>query len=50
MRPVTAAAAQLRDLAMTLAVTYVEHTRPSAILLTGSGARGDSDAFSDLDL
>jgi hypothetical protein len=50
MQPVTAAALRLRDLAKGLAVTYVEHTRPRAILLTGSAARGDSDAFSDLDL
>jgi hypothetical protein len=40
----------LRALAVRIAALAVEHTRPRAILLTGSVARGDADAFSDVDL
>jgi hypothetical protein len=39
-----------RGLAERLAKLAVEHTRPRAILLTGSVARGDADEYSDVDL
>lgn len=42
--------ALLRALARRVAALAAEHTRPRAILLTGSAARGDADAFSDVDL
>jgi hypothetical protein len=40
----------LRTLARRLSDAYVAHTRPRAILLLGSAATGDADAYSDLDL
>jgi hypothetical protein len=40
----------LRALAARVVAAYQERTRPAAVLLTGSAARGDSDAYSDLDL
>jgi predicted nucleotidyltransferase len=40
----------LRSLADRVAAAYLAHTRPVAILLVGSIARGDADYFSDLDL
>jgi predicted nucleotidyltransferase len=42
--------ALLRALAGRAAALAVEHARPRAILLTGSVARGEADAFSDVDL
>jgi hypothetical protein len=39
-----------RRLAERLGALAVEHTRPRAILLSGSAARGDADAYSDVDL
>ena len=41
---------QLRGLAHRLAEIYLRRTRPRAILLAGSAARGDADFYSDLDL
>jgi hypothetical protein len=46
----TAEATFLQSLARRIANTYLEHTRPAAILLTGSAATGDADHYSDLDL
>jgi hypothetical protein len=40
----------LRGLARQQAARYVAHTRPEAILLTGSTATGDADEYADLDL
>lgn len=40
----------LRRLADELATAYLAHTRPRAILLTGSAATGEADGYSDLDL
>ncbi|MFN8661586.1 MAG: hypothetical protein U0075_06820 [Thermomicrobiales bacterium] len=47
---VTDASRFLIALAREMAAAYVAHTRPRAILLTGSAATGMSDPFSDLDL
>ena len=44
------ATAHLRTLAQRLSDAYVAHTRPRAVLLLGSAATGDADAYSDLDL
>lgn len=44
------ASAYLVALARKLAVAYLQHTQPTAILLTGSAAEGTSDYYSDLDL
>lgn len=41
---------RLRTLARALADTYLSHCRPRAILVVGSAASGDADAFSDLDM
>jgi hypothetical protein len=46
----TAASDILTTLATRVAATYIDGTRPAAILLTGSAAEGVSDHFSDLDL
>jgi hypothetical protein len=46
----TEASRYLVMVAKRFAATYVEHTRPGAILLTGSAATGDSDEYSDIDL
>lgn len=46
----TEASECLRSLARELARVYLEHTRPRAILLTGSAAVGEADFYSDLDL
>lgn len=46
----TEASTFLVALAGRIAVAYVAHTEPRAILLTGSAAEGLSDGFSDLDL
>ena len=46
----TEAAVFLRSLARGIADTYLEHTRPAAILLAGSAAAGNADVYSDLDL
>jgi Nucleotidyltransferase domain len=40
----------LRTLARRLADAYIAHARPRALLLVGSAATGDTDAYSDLDL
>jgi hypothetical protein len=42
--------ARLRDLARRLADVYDGHTRPRAVLLTGSAATGGADQYSDIDL
>ena len=44
------AAEQLRALAEAVASTYVEHSRPRAILLVGSAATGGIDGYSDIDM
>jgi len=44
------ATARVRRLARRLADTYVAHSQPRAILLVGSGATGNADGFSDLDM
>jgi Nucleotidyltransferase domain len=41
---------RLRTLARRLSDSYLAHCRPCAILLVGSAASGDADAYSDLDL
>jgi nucleotidyltransferase-like protein len=41
---------RLRHLAQGLVALEVEHTQPTAALLTGSVATGDADEYSDLDL
>jgi hypothetical protein len=46
----TDASQRLRRLGRELADVYVAHTRPAAILLTGSAALGEADFYSDLDL
>ena len=46
----TEASKRLQSLARELAAAYLEHTRPRAILLTGSAAAGEADVYSDLDL
>lgn len=46
----TDASERLQSLARELAGVYLEHTRPRAILLTGSAAAGEADLYSDLDL
>ena len=46
----TAASVRLQVLGRELARVYLEHTRPRAILLTGSAAIGEADFYSDLDL
>jgi hypothetical protein len=40
----------LRALVDRLAVAYVEHSRPRAILLVGSAATGGIDGYSDIDM
>lgn len=40
----------LRTLARRVADSYLAHAEPRAILLVGSAATGDADAYSDLDL
>jgi predicted nucleotidyltransferase len=40
----------LVGLAERVAEAYVAHTAPRAVLLTGSAAAGESDAYSDIDL
>jgi hypothetical protein len=47
---VTNAVAHLRGLAERSAAAYLAETEPQAILLVGSGATGDADAYSDIDL
>jgi hypothetical protein len=42
--------AHMRALARRVADTYIAHCHPRAALLVGSGATGDVDSFSDLDL
>jgi predicted nucleotidyltransferase len=46
----TAATARLRGLARRITDVYAAHMPVRAALLAGSGARGDADEFSDLDL
>jgi predicted nucleotidyltransferase len=41
---------QLRELARRITTAYLRHMRLSGAILTGSGARGDADRYSDLDL
>jgi len=40
----------LRGLARRITAAYLRHTALSGAILTGSGARGDADRYSDLDL
>jgi predicted nucleotidyltransferase len=47
---VTDALERLRALADRLAASYTTHAGPRAILLVGSAATGNADAYSDLDL
>jgi predicted nucleotidyltransferase len=42
--------AQLRELARRITDAYLRHMELRAAILTGSGARGDADRYSDLDL
>jgi predicted nucleotidyltransferase len=42
--------ARLRDLARRITDAYLRHMPLAGAVLTGSGARGDADRFSDLDL
>jgi predicted nucleotidyltransferase len=42
--------AQLRELARRITDAYLRHMELSGAILTGSGARGDADRYSDLDL
>jgi hypothetical protein len=42
--------AHLRTLAQRVAGSYIARTEPRAILLVGSGALGEADCYSDLDL
>jgi Nucleotidyltransferase domain len=44
------ATTHLRALARRLADAYLAHVQPRALLLVGSAATGDADAYSDLDL
>ena len=40
----------LRELARRITDVYLRHMALSGAILTGSGARGDADRYSDLDL
>ena len=41
---------KLRELARRITDAYLRHMELSGAILTGSGARGDADRYSDLDL